>query len=124
MHRDIDAFTRGCIECALWAINDESTAPGGEPMDKNYNWAHIADESLAKIIADCANFQNSQKGLLALAGNESQNGHDFFLTRNHHGSGFWDRGYEGDTGEKLTNAAHDAGGMDLYIGDDGKIYCS
>lgn len=32
-------------------------------------------------------------------------GHDFILTRNHHGAGFWDRGL-GDLGDRLTTAAH------------------
>ena len=32
---------------------------------------------------------------------EEQIGHDFWLTRNHHGAGFWDRGL-GEVGDKLT----------------------
>lgn len=35
---------------------------------------------------------------------ESYAGHDFWLTRNGHGAGFWDRGL-GDLGERLTEAA-------------------
>lgn len=48
-------------------------------------------------------------------------GHDFVLTRNHHGVGFWDRGY-GDKGDRLTEAAHAYGDVSLYKGDDGKLY--
>lgn len=49
-----------------------------------------------------------------------QLGHDFWLTRNGHGTGFWDR----DTGteaarEALTELAHVFGEADAYVGDDG-----
>lgn len=48
-------------------------------------------------------------------------GIDFWLTRNGHGAGFWDRGL-GDVGTRLTCAAHNYGSVDLYAGDDGLIY--
>jgi hypothetical protein len=48
-------------------------------------------------------------------------GHDFWLTRNGTGAGFWD----GDwfEGEKLTEAAKAFGNFDLMVDhDDGTIY--
>lgn len=42
-----------------------------------------------------------------------QLGHDFSLTRNHHGAGFWDRGLE-ELGQYLTTAAHGYGSSSLY----------
>jgi hypothetical protein len=48
-------------------------------------------------------------------------GHDFWLTRNGHGAGFWDRGL-GDLGERLSKAAKVYGEVYLYPGDDGKVY--
>jgi hypothetical protein len=45
------------------------------------------------------------------------------LTRNGHGSGFWDRGL-GKVGEQLTAACGPYGSSDLYVGDDGKVYVS
>ena len=47
--------------------------------------------------------------------------HDFWLTGNRHGAGFWDRGYGAD-GDTLTEAAHGYGDVDLYVGDDGQIH--
>jgi hypothetical protein len=47
------------------------------------------------------------------------------LTRNHHGSNFLDRGkdfYNGNE-RKLYEAAKIYGEVNLYVGDDGKIYC-
>lgn len=42
-----------------------------------------------------------------------QLGHDFNLTRNHHGAGFWDRGY-GELGDWLTRVAQSYGSQALY----------
>ena len=50
-----------------------------------------------------------------------QIGHDFWLTRNHHGAGFWDRGLEA-LGERLTAAAQTFGDGDVYLGDDGWVH--
>jgi len=47
--------------------------------------------------------------------------HDYALTRNHHGAGYWDRGY-GAAGDRLTTAAESMGEVGPVIGDDGAIY--
>lgn len=50
-------------------------------------------------------------------------GHDIWLTRNHHGAGFFDNVYENDeTEEALINAAHKMGESNVYLGNRGKIY--
>lgn len=67
-------------------------------------------------------FQDVNAKLLARAGDEAQNGHDFWLTRNGHGVGFWDRGYDKEVGDALTKASESFGEVDLYVGDDGRIY--
>ena len=56
---------------------------------------------------------------------EAAFGHDFALTRNGHGAGFWDRDNEGlprVLGEALTSVCEGFPPVDLYIGDDGKVY--
>jgi len=50
-----------------------------------------------------------------------QLGHDLWLTRNHHGAGFWDRGL-GKLGDDLTLLAHSLGESELYVGDDDKLH--
>lgn len=47
--------------------------------------------------------------------------HDFWLTRNRHGVGFWDRGL-GKLGDHLTTWAHAAGSRSAYLGDDNLVY--
>ena len=121
----MNAFTRAYIVAALWASTDDE----GEPLDANYTEDDIAPESLAQIVSDCDAFLAETQGMLDLAywngakyGSYSEEyaGHDFFLTRNGHGAGFWDRGLK--DGEKLTEVAKQFRESNPYVGDNGKIY--
>ena len=118
----MDRFTQAYIEAALWSSTDNSRDDGGDPLDANYSIEEISSEAMAQIEADCAKFQHDNAatldGLLI-----EQCGHDFWLTRNGHGAGFWDRGL-GAVGEELTKASKVFGECDLYVGDDGLVYCS
>lgn len=49
-------------------------------------------------------------------------GHDIWLTRNHHGAGFFDHNYDLDMEKALTKAAHDLKEVNLYLGDDGVLH--
>jgi hypothetical protein len=125
---ELDNFTVHYLIAALWSTTDNSTEQGGEPLDSNYSLDDIAPETLRQAKEDCEAFQRDNAADLALVphtgrewSTDEQNGHDFWLTRNGHGAGFWDRGY-GELGKRLTDAAHVWGSVDLYVGDDGKIY--
>lgn len=116
---DFDTFFQQYLATALWSSTDESTPEGGEPMDDNYSVDDIADETLAEMETECREF-------LAMAdkyldGDYSQAGHDFWLTRNGHGAGFWDGDWK-EHGDTLTKLSKEFGGVHLYIGDDNKIY--
>lgn len=123
----LDRFTTAYIECALWSSTDED----GDSLDGQYDITDLSPEAIASIVEDCKDFQEAQANLLAQASElsshnpewsyEEQAGHDFWLTRNRHGAGFWDRGL-GEVGRKLTEATHVYGSSDLYVGDDGKIH--
>lgn len=113
----LDTFTEAYITAALWAETDDD----GTPLDSgDYE---LAEETRQRMIADCAKFQAENPVIFTdeYPGTLEQAGHDFWLTRNRHGAGFWDRGH-GTIGEVLTNAAKSFGQCDLYIGDDGLIY--
>ena len=110
----MDQFTQAYIACALWAETDDN----GTPLDRI--GFDLAPEALATMEADCARFQAENVALLAVQSHE-QNVHDFWLTRDRHGAGFWDRGL-GEVGDKLTAAAHAYRECSLYVGDDGLIY--
>lgn len=123
----LDPFTRGYLVCALWSSNDESDDQGGDPIDQNYGVEGIAKDSLLAMIEECRTFQTDNAETLAAAyGVEIQTewgvrpypidyaGHDFWLTRNHHGAGFWDRCL-GAIGDALTAAAEKTGEAYLYV---------
>lgn len=126
---ELDAFTLAYIVAALWSSTDDDDVP----MDEKYDIEDIAPETLRTMAEECKDFQSSNASLLEEAysiphygsrgeySGPDRAGHDFWLTRNHHGAGFWDRGL-GDVGRKLTDAAHVYGSVDLCVGDDGKIY--
>ena len=119
----LDKFTTGYIVCSLWSSTDESRDDGGDPMDDNYGPDDIAPESLDTMIKDCAKFKaDNQKDLDNSENSESRQGHDFWLTRNGHGAGFWDGDYPDGIEDRLTAAAESFGESSLYVGDDGLIY--
>lgn len=127
---DLDEFTRAYAECALWASThfwkDAENKDCEESLDKNHGIEDVATETLEEMVAECNDFREANKELLERAEEEfdlteSSAGHDFWLTRNGHGAGFWDRDL-GDVGDKLTKACKPYGEVDLYVGDDGKIY--
>lgn len=118
MSFNIESILVNYAVCALWS----STGDDGTPLDENYDIQDISPESFAKMREDVTDFVNANRLLLARGGqDEAQIGHDFWLTRNAHGAGFWDRGL-GEVGNKLTAACKTYGGVDLYVGDDGKVY--
>ena len=56
---------------------------------------------------------------------EAAFGHDFAITRNGHGLGYWDSDNEGLPrllGYALTRICESFGEANLYIGDDGRVY--
>jgi hypothetical protein len=124
----LDTFTAAYVECALWSTNADHLDPEGTgsagSLEDHVGAEDITSEALASIVADCAAFQAHEANDLDSAHiTPTQAGHDFWLTRNHHGTGFWDRGL-GARGDRLTAAADAYGESYLYVGDDGKVYVS
>lgn len=121
-----DSFLNGYITCALWSSTDNADDSGGEPLDSNYDESDLSPECRAEFERECADFQEANAADLAAyyaAGRDSEHaGHDFWLTRNGHGAGFWDRGL-GELGDRLSKASKVYGSVDLVIGTDGKIHC-
>lgn len=54
--------------------------------------------------------------------NAEQAGHDFWLTRNGHGAGFWDGDWPEPQATVLTDLSTSFGPCELYAGDEGKVY--
>lgn len=120
---DIQEFITHYKICALGASHDfctveeEEHGMSGKPMDEVHKeWA---PEALKQIEEDCRSFISANIDKLT-GWTPSQAGHDFFLTRNRHGTGFWDRGLP--HGRALSDASHPYGTSEPYTGDDGLTY--
>lgn len=117
---NLDSMTIDYLVTALWSSCDEND----DPMDDNYSIEDLSPEALENAQRDCAEFlKKAEKRIKGFDPGEidSHFGHDFWLTRNHHGAGFWDGDYP-EFGDELTEISHEFGEVDLYVGDDGKIY--
>jgi len=103
----------GYLETAIWAdLRDKN----GEPIDACTH--EIDGESVETAEKDITKFIDLAKDLCNF---DERAGHDFWLTRNGHGAGFWDGDYE--HGDKLTEIIHsNFRGTYIYKGDDGVIY--
>ena len=108
-------FLDSYLGTALWSSTDESTPSGGDPLDRNYSISDFTQASLRKAKKDCDSFYEYARAELdAAGGGDEQNGHDFWLTRNRHGAGFWDRGY-GKIGDQLTKKAQSFGEVHIFV---------
>lgn len=120
---ELDRFTRAYFEAALWSSTDDN----GNPLNESYDIPDFAPEAFDRMVADCEKFQRTNAPLLAiLPADVSLDfcGHDFWLTRCGHGAGFWDGDWSEPFATHFDNYAQAAGNVDLYVGDDGKIYCA
>lgn len=113
---DIKIILTHYLVCALWSSIDDND----EPFDSNYDINDIDQESWDKSEKEITSFVEKAGNLLDNIEDE-QIGHDIWLTRNHHGAGFWDRGYEKSIGDGLTKIAHDLGERNVFLNDNGKL---
>jgi hypothetical protein len=114
-------FLDAYIAAALWSSSDDNDTP----MNELYGAGDLSGELMAQMIDDCAAFL-ARRGDLLRDEDLVYAGHDFWLTRNGHGAGFWDRPevYGEEEAQALTAIAESFGPVDLYVGDDGRIYGS
>jgi len=121
-----DEFNQAYVEAALWASSDTDPETG-EMVEGLDGWeGDLSEEALKAMLDDADRFQEENAELLARAYSEdgmdaAHQGHDFWLTRNGHGAGYWDGDYP-TTGDELTEAAEAFGESNLYIGDDRQIH--
>lgn len=117
-------FVQSYIETALWSSTDSN---GVSLDDAKYAETELAPETAERFTKDCAAFIEKGSAVypeyfVGLAAQTTA--HDFWLTRNRHGAGFWDGDYPEVIGEVFTDLAHSFKECDLCVGDDGKIYCA
>lgn len=125
---DIDAIVNGYLTCQLWAgvdLDREDTPP----LDENYGLGDISTEYVDKVRDELLSvvtehplavrmylnyrgwYHTGVNGQIVRMREDRPQydrnelfGHDFYLTREGHGAGFWDRGL-GELGDYLTKIA-------------------
>jgi hypothetical protein len=123
---DLDGFVTAYLEAAEWLLPEENEESGDpDPSDAE----GFSAEAIAKAIEDCRDFRrlagkDYRNAIRRVGYSEEQAGHDFWLTRNGHGAGFWDRGAldARGLGDALSDHAKTFGTSDVYIGDDMRIH--
>ena len=108
------------LDCLAWttAIETESGDDAAGYLDSVDNdWHDSARAAMERIISDFISENSVDLHGLSY----SDIGHNFVLSANRHGAGFWDMGLA-DRGDRLHDmaAAHDE--FYAYIGDDDFIY--
>lgn len=130
-----DDFARAYIQSALWTGVEYKHGDPRADSDRAHEFAplDIRPETLREMIADCAAFVTANRALIeaAIATGEvacgpdfdewGRAGHDFWLTRNGHGAGFWDGDWPEPQAAALSQAARAFGDYDLAMGDDGSV---
>lgn len=113
-NKQFDKFFHNYLVAALWSSTDDET-----PLDDNYSISDISKETLSKLKTIANSFY--QEAYEMIKNDVDQAGHDFWLTQNGHGAGFWDGDWK-EHGDALTVLAKKHKEVDLYVGDDGKLY--
>jgi hypothetical protein len=116
---DMDEFTQGYVDAALFSSTDDD----GEPLDSGQY--DLSQQAIERMSIDAKEFQEKYADLLRGLDLRTA-GHKLWLTRNRHGTGFWDWDSikDEEIKKKLTQAAHSLREVDLYVGDDGLVHAS
>ncbi len=100
------------MACGMWADGEQDEFIGKAWSDQAVHQSRLACTAFLSVAGYATH------GLTP-----EQLGHDLWLTRNGHGTGFWDRDAIPESKrKKLTEVARVFGSCDIYLGDDDKIY--
>ena len=121
MKTDLETFTAAYIEALYFTDTGEGDQPSAD--------TELAPDTRLDIEADCRSFWlrfgcyvTTKTCSDAFDNSVSQAGHDFHMTRNGHGVGFWETEWPKPYRDMLTAGANSYGTFEIYQGDDGLIY--
>lgn len=110
----------GYMTAALWSsYNPDNESE--EYLDQNYSVQDITESTKKLMEKDVSKFINKNLDALEKSGlNWEQIGHDFWLTRHHHGAGFWDKSrcLTAKLGKELSDAAQKFKEFHLWVDND------
>jgi len=139
---EIDDFTGQYLRTALWSstvvlpvafedlVDGCMDVPEDHPLhsisednsfDEHFDVTDFTVKAICKAITDCTKFQEDNADDL-LDEDSERAGHDFWLTRNGHGAGFWDGDYEESKGNRLTAACEAYGELHVWTDVWGFLY--
>ncbi len=120
--RIFDTVLHGYLVGAFWASSSEDVTDDDDIND-------LSETSLNRATQDVGEFLKNAKVVIdvdELSEDDLERlGVDFWLTRNGHGAGFWDGDWDrfgDDVGDRLTEIAKAFPEVNLYRGDDDRIY--
>lgn len=116
------------IRSALWTgLAGREDEDNLLPLDNFLTPGEVPDVIVRELRADYVDFlavsgEDVEEYVRTTGCGMGQVEHDFHLTRNGHGAGFWDRG-AGEVGERLTEAAKVYGTAELMgsLDDEGNL---
>jgi hypothetical protein len=112
----LDPMVRQYLETALWT----------EEKDTDYGVSDFSSEAIKMATEDCNLFKSraEESGIQIQPEDLGDFGHDFWLTRNGHGAGFWDKPekYEKYGEDTLTDISNQFGTSNVEVGNDGKLH--
>lgn len=116
----LNGAARSALATLLWSSTDFD----GEPLDDAEPSAELCavvarDWRRFITAAEAAGFDPEQHrtGALGSVDGDATDyaAHDFILTRNRHGAGFWDGGWAAPWGDRLTALADQFGELEIYL---------
>lgn len=119
-----DKLLNSYIATALWSSPDIEESEH-EFLDCSKSIDDVEDKTLEFLNKELVEFINKYYHLVRKTDVDTTKetfAHMFWLTRNGHGSGFWDGSYK--NGDELSDACDNYPAISLLINDDGKVYAS
>lgn len=132
---EVDAATDAALECLAWTTPthpEDGDDMRGYLLDSEYEYSDAARATMRETIDAFMSDDTVSRlfDLLAALGTPftpEQIGHDFILTANRHGAGFWDRDYrprQHAALDALSDIVRPFGEIDAYVGDNDEIEVS
>lgn len=137
----LNAAVIAYVDCALWSSPCNGTAHHEHYTDPaedcdggldhiGYNSSDLDPQTALEMRADVRGwliFVHEHRPDALDTWDAGQFGHDFWLTRNGHGTGYWDRYHGPDDprtahGQWLTDHCKPYGDVYLYVGTDDRVY--
>jgi len=116
---ELETFIQAYVEAMFFT---DISNPDNEEEFGEKGIEDFAPSTRERILQDCKAFYTSNHAFIK--DHLEQAGHDFWLTRNGHGAGFWDREeiYGAQEAAMLTHGSKFFPEISPYVGDDGLIY--